>query len=257
MRRRSNLQVLVGTAFFVVGGLVVYLLTNDEADSGSSDPATVSVVVGTVDIPVGALGDDLIEAGQLTTVEIPAAEMVSGAVQTVNQLEGAVFIQGFAKDQQITATGLQLRSRSFVVPEGHEAVAVQIDFVAGGAGYVNAGDRINLYGLYTSALSGRPAPRAELLLTNVEVLDVDLSIAPRRGTSPTDPSQPSAQRASGSTVTYLLALRTVDAEKVIFTTEFASFYATLTGDGAPPAGPTPGRDGGNVLEEEPNDAANR
>lgn len=257
MRRRSNLQVLVGTAFFVVGGLVVYLLTNDEAGNGSGDPAMVSVVVGTADIPVGALGDDLIEAGQLTTVEILAAEMVSGAVQSVNQLEGAVFIQGFAKDQQITAAGLQLRNRSFEVPEGHEAVAVQIDFVAGGAGYVNAGDRINLYGLYTTALSGRPTPRAELLLTNIEVLDVDLSIAPRRGTSPTDPSQPSAQRASGSTVTYLLALRTADAEKVIFTTEFASFYATLVGDGAPPAGPTPGRDGANVLEEEPNDAANR
>ncbi|MEO7428343.1 MAG: RcpC/CpaB family pilus assembly protein, partial [Acidimicrobiales bacterium] len=175
----------------------------------------------------------------------------------INQLAGAEFVQGFAKAQQITATGLQLQNRTFKIPAGYEAVAVQIDFVAGAAGYVNPGDRINLYGLYTTATSRRPAPRAELLLTNVEVLDVDLTIPARRGTGPTDPSQPAVQRASGSTVTYLLALRTADAEKVIFTTEFASFYATLTAPDAAPAGPTPGRDADSVLDEEPNDAANR
>ena len=142
------------------------------------------------------------------------------------------------------------------IPAGYEAVAVQIDFVAGAAGYVNAGDRINLYGLYTTPTGSGPGPRAELLLTNVEVLDVDLSIPARRGTAPTDPSQPTAQRPSGSTVTYLLALRPVDAEKAIFSTEFASLYATLTADDAPPAGPTPGRDAESILADEPNVAFN-
>ena len=89
------------------------------------------------------------------------------------------------------------------------------------------------------------------------MLDVDLSIPPRRGSASTDQSQPAAQRATGSTVTYLLALSTVDAEKAIFTTEFSSFYATLTAADAPPAGPTSGRDPQNVLAEEPNVAFNR
>ena len=258
MRRRSNLLVLLGVAFFVVGGVIVYLLTDDDGGSSGStgEAAPVTVVVGSEDIPAGALADDLIAAGKLKTIETTAAGLTPGAIQSVNQLAGAEFVQGFAADQQITATGLQLRNRTFEIPEGYEAVAVQIDFVAGVAGYVNAGDHINLYGLYTTPVADRPAPRAELLLTNVEVLDVDLSIPARRGTggAATDPSQPAAQRASGSTVTYLLALRTDDAEKVIYTTEFASFYATLTGDEAPPAGPTPGRDAENILEEEPNAA---
>lgn len=257
MRRRSDLLVLLGIAFFVVGGFIVYLLTDDEDTGGGTGVAApVSVVVGTEDIPAGSLADELIEAGRLETIEIPAGELTPGAIQSLNQLAGAEFVQGFAKQQQITSAGLQLQNRTFEIPEGHEAVAVQIDFVAGAAGYVNAGDRINLYGLYTAPVGGRPAPRAELLLTNVVVLDVDLSIAPRRGSAPTDPSQPAAQRASGATVTYLLALRTDDAEKVIFTTEFASFYATLTGDNAAPAGPTPGRDTESVLDEEPNVAFN-
>lgn len=257
MRRRSNVLVLLGIAFFVVGGVIVYMLTNDDGGSGGVGAAApVSVVVGTEDIPAGSLADDLIAAGKLQTIEINAGELSPGAVQSVNQLAGAEFVQGFAKEQQITSSGLLLQTRTFDIPEGYEAVAVQLDFVPGAAGYVNAGNRINLYGLYTTALGDRLAPRAELLLTNVEVLDVDLSIPPRRGTAPADPSQPAAQRASGSAVTYLLALRTVDAEKVIYTTEFAGFYATLTRKDAPPAGPTPGRDAENILSEEPNAAVN-
>lgn len=257
MRRRSNLMVVLGIAFFVVGTLIVYLLTNDDSSKQTGAAAPVTVVVGTEDIPAGSLADDLIKAGKLDTIEIAAADLTPGAIQSLNQLAGAEFVQGFAKQQQITSSGLLLQNRTFKIPAGYEAVAVQIDFVAGAAGYVNPGDRINLYGLYPTATASRPAPRAELLLTNVEVLDVDLTIPARRGTGTGDPSQPAAQRASGSTVTYLLAVRTIDAEKVIFTTEFAGFYATLTAPDAPPAGPTPGRDAENILAEEPNVAANR
>lgn len=257
MRRRPNTLVLLGVAFFVVGILSVYLLLrNDDNGGGSSAATQVTVIVGTVDIPAGSLADDLIASGRLDAITIPGAELTPGAVQSLNQLAGAEFVQGFAKEQQITSSGLRLQNRTFTIPDGYEAVAVQIDFVAGGAGYVNPGDRINLYGLYSTAAAGRPAPRAELLLTNVEVLDVDLTIPPRRGSGTTDSAQ-AAARASGSSVTYLLALRTLDAEKVIFTTEFASFYASLTADNAPPAGPTPGVDADNVLSEEPNAAAAR
>jgi Flp pilus assembly protein CpaB len=257
VRRRSNLLVLLGVAFFVVGGIIVYLLTDDEESGSPTGPAApVTVVVGTEDISAGSLADDLIEAGKLTTIEVQPSELVPGAVQSLNQLAGAEFVQGFAKEQQITSSGLQLQNRTFEIPEGYEAVAVQIDFVAGAAGYVNAGDRINLYGLYTTPTGSGPGPRAELLLTNVEVLDVDLSIPARRGSAPTDPSQPAAQRPSGTTVTYLLALRSVDAEKAIFSTEFASLYATLTADGAPPSGPTSGRDAESILADEPNVAFN-
>ena len=260
MRRRSNLLVILGIAFFLVGGVVVFLLTEDDDDGGGDGEAQpVTVVVATNDIPAGTLADDLIEQGGLRTLEIPATELVPGAIQSTNQLAGATFIQGFAKDQQITSVGVQQQTRTFEVPEGFEAVAVQIDFVPGAAGYVNPGDRVNLYGIFNTPAADRPSPRAELLLTNVEVLDVDLTIPPRRGTAsqPTDGTDgTAAQRASSSAVTYLLALRSDDAEKVIYQTEFESLYASLTADEAPPAGPTPGRDAETILAEEPNVAFN-
>jgi pilus assembly protein CpaB len=258
VRNRSNLLVLLGIAFFVVGGVIVYLLTGDDDDGGTDAGATgpAIVIVGSDDIPAGSLADELIEAGRLKAIEVAPSAVTPGAIRSVNQLAGATFIQGFAADQQITSSGVQLQNRTFEVPEGFEAIAVQIDFVPGGAGYVSEGDRINLYGIFETITGDLPVPRAELLLTNVEVLDVDLTIPPRRGTAPADATQPAAQRATSTAVTYLLAVRADDAEKVIYATEFESIYATLTGDEAPPAGPTPGRDGSSILAEEPNVAIN-
>src|SRR3546814_16001398 len=111
--------------------------------------------------------------------------MVPGAVQGLNQLDGATFVQGFAKDQQIISAGVQMASRTFDVPEGHDAVAVQIDFVPGAAGYESAGDRINLYGVYPIAVTDRVTHRVELLLTNVAVLAVTNTIPPTPDRQPT------------------------------------------------------------------------
>ncbi len=247
MRQRSNLLVLLGIAFFIVGGVIVYLITNDDDDGGSGSPANVQVVVATTDISAGDLADDLIAENKLRAIEVQATQLVPGAVGSLTQLEGATFTQNFAADQQITQVGVQLaNNRTFEIPEGFEAVAVQLDFVPGVAAYVSPGDRINLY----ASISG---DRAELLLTNVEVLDVDLTIPPRRGTA-SDPNTGSTPRASSGAVTYLLALRADDIEKVVYVTENAALYGSLVPDEAPPAGPTPGRDAGSLFEEEPNAA---
>jgi len=42
----------------------------------------------------------------------------------------------------------------------------------------------------------------------------------------------------------------------VYLTQFEQLYATLVGEDAEPAGPTPGRDGGSVFSEEPNAAFN-
>src|SRR3546814_18238466 len=113
-----------------------------------------------------------------------------------------------------------MASRTFDVPEGHDAVAVQIDFVPGAAGYVSAGDRINLYGVYPIAVTDRVTPRVELLLTNVAVLDVDTTIAPRRGRATTDAAPD--PRPSTTARTSLLALTPAPPETVIFPPELAT-----------------------------------
>jgi len=248
VRSRSNLLVLLGIAFFVVGGVIAYLVTSDD-DGGSADAEQVEVVVATTDITAGELADELIAENKLRAVEIEPSQLVAGAIGSLNQLAGATFTQGFQADQQITSAGVQLQpARTFTLEPGFEAVAVQLDFVPGVAAYVSPGDRINLYGAVVSG-----GNRAELALTNVEVLDVDLTIPPRRGTA-TDPETSGTARASAGAVTYLLALPTDDVEKVVYLTQFEQLYATLVADDAEPAGPTPRRDGASIFAEEPNAA---
>lgn len=245
MRNRSNLLVLLGIAFFVVGGIIVYVLTNDDSGSSSATASTQSsVIVATRDIPAGSLADEVVAEGGLKQVKVPSGQMVAGAVQSLNQLSGATFVQGFAADQQIVTNGLQSLSRTFEVPDGYEAMAIQLDFVAGGAGYVSPGDRVNVFGAFSTQypIGNASLPRAELLISNVEVLDVDLTVPARRGTTDTG-----AARLATDTVTFLVAVKTTDAEKLVFTTEFENLYATLLAKDAPAVGDTPGRDGTSIL----------
>jgi Flp pilus assembly protein CpaB len=253
VRNRSNLLVLLGIAFFVVGGIIVYVLTNDDDGDNTSSGSPVTVIVAANDIPAGSLANEMIEQGNLKEEEVAADQVLPGAIQSTNQLQGATFVQGFAGGQQITASGLQNVGRTFEVPPGYEAIAVQLDFIGGGAGYVSVGDRINVYGALNDRYPASvPLPHSELLLTNVEVLDVNLSIPARRGQSVDDATVP---RATSENITYLLAVKSADAEKLVFVTEFHTLYATLMADDAPPTDSTPGRSGDNIFEVEPGAAA--
>jgi Flp pilus assembly protein CpaB len=263
-------MVLLGIAFLVVGVVLVYLVTKDDGGGDSAGSSAVRVVVPTADIPAGTLADEVTD--KLKEVEVTQAERLPDAVGSIVSLKGAVFSTGFAKNQQITSSGIRIANvRGLEVPAGYEAVAVQVDFVAGAAEYVGPGDKINLYAVtakescFTIGPAGEEktiscpysTPRAELLLTNVDVLDVSNQQQARVAQTTTQEGQQPGVRSSGESITYLLALKTVDVEKVIFQASFQSLYATLVAKDAPPAGPTSGRDFTNILEEEPNVAFNR
>ena len=73
MRNRSNLLVLLGIAFFVVGGIIVYVVTNgDDGGTPTTAPGETIVVVATHDIPAGAKVDEELKNGGLKTKAISA-----------------------------------------------------------------------------------------------------------------------------------------------------------------------------------------
>ncbi|HEV7863969.1 MAG TPA: RcpC/CpaB family pilus assembly protein [Acidimicrobiia bacterium] len=114
---------------------------------------------------------------------------------------------------------------SFTIPEGKQAVAVQMPYVAGLAGYAKAGDTVNVYGNADKGPLGDLAfPATRLLLAGVPVLAV---------TGP-------AAGADAGNATYLLALDAAQAEQAIFFARFESLWLTLVPKGQPKA-QTPGR----------------
>jgi Flp pilus assembly protein CpaB len=109
---------------------------------------------------------------------------------------------------------------SFTIPEGKQAVAVQVPYIGGLAGYAKAGDKVNVYGnLDEKGVGADPAgPATRLILSGVDVLAV------------TGPG-PGAETGNA---TYLLALDTAQAEQVIFFAKFQSMWLTLVPKGQTP-----------------------
>lgn len=265
MRQRSNLIILFGIAFFIVGGAIAYLVLNDDDDGGgggSSDVAQVNVFVASQDIEANTLASDVIEAGGFTTQQVDTGAQPVGAITSAAQLENQIFAIAVSEGDVITTSQLGTRSLSNVsVPEGFDGVAVTIEYTNAGAGYIAPGDRVNLYGVYGSdgatgdaglslaevAPDQALTPRAELALTNVLVLDVDQQDP--LSTQPTDPDTGEAttgRETSQEPLTFLLALKPTDAERVALLTTFADIYLSLVADDAPNAADTPGYSGENV-----------
>ena len=257
--RRSNLMVLLGAAFFVLGGAIVLLVLKDDgsglAEASPSRLGRAVVVVATEPVEAGALGDELIAAGKLETREIAAEQRPPDAVTSPSELSGRILQAAFAEGEPLRTGGLRpasLRQGSGIeIPEGMEALAVQVDFVAGAAGYVGAGDRVNLWAVMEKAAAmdagnqptgpGFATPRTELLLSNVQVLDVSSEVAPRRAND-----DPNAPRPAGEPLTYLLAVDTTAASRAIFATSFHQLYLTLVREDAQPAS-VPGVEHPNLV----------
>jgi Flp pilus assembly protein CpaB len=264
--RRSNLLVLAGIAFFVVGVVIVALLSRDDGKGSAKTAGTVDVLVAKEDIPAGTNGDDVI--GKVEVRRVNTADRQPDALSTPSQLSNQIFTLKFSKNEQIRSGGLKTRSisPSVQVPEGKEAIAIDVPFVAGGAGYLAPGDLVNVYQVIPAPVqsdtdTGITSPRTQLVLTKVKVLDVQQQVAALGGSNTSTAASQTGivSRPSGTAanLTVLLALDAIDAEKVIFgsATTGISLYLTRVGDNATPSGPTPGRDYTNIFGESP-EAAN-
>ena len=260
MRNRSNLLVLLGIAFFVVGGIIVYVLTNDNGSSHKAiAPGQTTVIVATHDIASGTKVDQELKNGGLKSETIDTSALVPGAISNTQQIAGGTFVQAFADGNQILLAGVQVARRGYNLPDGYEAISVNLNFVPGVAGYVNPGDRINLFGQFKNIdATGQAVPNGEeahLLLTNVKVLDVNTTV-PANGTTPdTTPSGATNRPTSDGQIVYLLAVKTADAEKLVYMEQGQALYATLVRDDAPPASGTPGANARTILSGDPASSA--
>lgn len=271
MRQRSNLIILFGIAFFLVGGALVYLVISDDGDGGggggSASSPQVAILIAKEDIPANTTGAEAVEQGLLDTRTVTAGNQPTGALTSASALDNQIFALAVDKGTAITTAQLATRSLSNVsVPEGYEAVAVDVAYVSGGAGYVAPGDRVNVFGVYGDPAyplrdAGIPnpdsiTPRTELALTNVLVLDVSSQQATSAQTTDAAGNPVVSRPAvAGGSLTYLLALRTTDVERVVHLDQFAAIYLSLQADDAPPSDDTVGVAGANANDTRSADSA--
>ena len=114
------------------------------------------------------------------------------------------------------------------IPNGKEALELQLPAIQGLAGFTKAGDRVNVYGTFKDRQPNatvKGVPLAKLILSNVEVLSAV---------------------NNGANVTYVVAVNPNEAEQLIYLSSFEGIWMTLAREDAPAVGGTPGRNAGNV-----------
>lgn len=102
---------------------------------------------------------------------------------------------------------------SFVIPTDHQAMAIQVPFVQGLAGYAKPGDLVNVYAAYKSLpINAAPEdPIAKLVIQKVKVLAVNVGV-------------------DGGNATYILSVSTQEAESLAYLSTFQKVWLTLARD---------------------------
>jgi Flp pilus assembly protein CpaB len=248
--KRSNMLVAVGLVVFLLGGAIVMLaLRNDGGDdtavAAASTADSRTVLVAGEDLAAGASGSDLVSGGKVRTATSNTAA-TPDAVTSPADLVGKVLALPVKKGEVIRLGSL--RAETIKIPDGKQAVAVQVDYIPGVAGQVGPGDLVNVYSVVTKTSDPKQqVPFTKLLLANVEVLKVSDAPPPAAPTTPTTVNPLAAPvAASGTAQVFLVAVDQAQAEKLIFSASNQKLYASLVPKGQQPV-PTPGANDANLF----------
>jgi Flp pilus assembly protein CpaB len=273
-KRSNNLLIIIGLVFLLVGaGLVVVLLRDDgNGSSGSGSGAQagadlVDVVVSKVAIPRGTTAKDFADKVELR--KVAAVTRPSDAITSLSELSDRTAQVDIGAGQQLRSAFFQqaaLRSNIIKIPDGKQAMAVTVPFTPAVAGYVAQGDNVNVFatmttkgdqvippcaaGLCENPAGNQPSATARLVLSNIPVLDVSQEVAPTASgsTTATTTAPGTTGRPIGPpTITYLLAVDSSQAERLVFFTSYASIYLSLVPQGQAATQQGAGRNQTSVL----------
>ena len=241
MPRRYLLILGLGIVVVLLG--VGVLVVGTGGSDGGSDQ--VDVLVATGPIAPGTDGATAVADGLVEVDTVSSDDREPGALADPAQLDGRTVTTAMAEGDQVLTTALDqapLRTQTIEVPDGTEAVAVDVPFTAGGAGYVAPGDRVDVMALLDDggAVPGASGSATVTVLQDVVVLDVSTEVAPRvasRSAGSGAATSTTVATASPSQLTYLLAVPTADVERLVQATGFHRLYVSLPADGAATTAP--------------------
>lgn len=231
MNRRSvllllaTLVALIGTAL-----VVVYVRSADNRAQEQFD--TVEVLRATQTIEAGESIEAATSAGKIASEAVPKNQVLDGAMQSVDALKGEVAVTTiFAGEQIIPAKfGGAAQGETLAIPEGMQAISVELTDSARVSGFVNPGSEVAIYHiepmLDVSAEQGVADARAglsqngvppngvvRLLLKRVLVLGVG-STSTTTTTSTTPDGAATTEEVPRTLLT--VAVSQADAERLMF-----------------------------------------
>ncbi len=223
MTDRTKAIMLAGFAIFVAGAAgAAYLGSRHVAGSpGGADKVEVYYASAPV-APGTAWGTALAEGG-VRTKAVAADSRPANAITDPAQLAGRVAAAPIPPGAVVTTdmfSDPQTRIGTVVVGPGKRALSLELEPVAGLSGFAGAGDRVDVYGV---AKGDETTAGVRLVLQGVEVLNVNGAGLPAAQGQP-----------GGPDLVYLLAVTPVEAERLIYLSEYHKLYFDLVPKGEGP-----------------------
>ena len=183
MAAKPKAVIIVGALAVVIAAVAAYYLytyLSVQEKKVSEAVATEKIVVAAEEIPVGGT----IEAKQLKTADWPKAIMPQGAFLSTDQVVGRVAVQPFMPGDPLTEAKLMPKEGptsvlTYKIPEGHRAMTVGVDQVAGVAGFITPGNMVDV--VLIANLPGSTQTLGKIVLQNVPVLAVGQIIDQKEG----------------------------------------------------------------------------
>lgn len=183
-----NIRTIATFAVAILLGLVAVLLVRGYLGSAKKaaglEPGAAGALTPVVVASAPIVRGQVLQPIQLKVVSYPAASVPAGSFQTVAQLTGAgpnarLALRGLVANEpilpdKVSAPGGKL-TLSVALAPGMRAVSLRSNDIAGVAGFVLPGDRVDL--LLTRAIPGGEGTNAvtQALAENVLVMAVDQS----------------------------------------------------------------------------------
>lgn len=173
MSARLALMFLIALLFAGAAAWFAKEYITRRAERPATSSTTAQVVVAAMDLPFAARLDQ----SKVRVVQWPRESLPAGIVQDPKQVDGKILQRSLLRGEAITTDRLLDHlggsTLSAMIHEGMRAISVRVDDVAGVAGFILPGNRVDI-------LSSNADGTSYTLLTNVNVLAIDQEASPEK-----------------------------------------------------------------------------
>jgi pilus assembly protein CpaB len=207
MKMTRRAVVLAALCAGLLAALLAYVFLQRQSVRAAEMSQPVTVVVAAQDIPARTM----IEPGMVYETQKPVGALPANCAVSVREVMGRVTTAALATDEPVRRSVVSPLTASlglaYVVPEGMRAVAVALDPIIGVAGFLKAGDRVDV--LATFAVDKLSVTKT--VLQNVELLAIGPEVVPEetKGSASEKAGRPKEQPNA------TLAVTPQQAEKLI------------------------------------------
>lgn len=236
------LGVAIALGLFAAFAAGRYLDSARKSIVADSQPAEVLVVAK--DIPPGTTAEKALEDKAIVKREVARQYVAEQALSSYATIDGQVCSAGLTRGEQVTRGDFRYASEAgaaYSVPEGHLAVAVRYDPVRGVSGLVKPGDWVSVMSTFEEKPGDITTALSRIVVSRARVLAVGQNLSTFEATTTVNTVSNTTQGSgslmgSGGTgqtadnmVTVTLAVRPVDAERLLFADDEGKLRLALIG----------------------------